>query len=811
MKNLSLVVLAAAVFAQAGCARPGSAQEVTQTTTVSQAQPQSRRQLISERLPQPDLSRWAADGGFYSPAPAEPQGWMEADVPGRNYSADVRAAFDADPLLVGQLCWRADRVNGARLNARWQNLHSQFQDVCRAFPDDKLEAAYIQLRARDGRTWLNGLWNRYLDEAAALSPDARIEKADALLQPPPTSFAGFERFEHALRGLAYSPGDPRGIAYVLLTSSDIGNVYPNGAPPSIVAGWLSEQIQSRRKNSIEWMRASRNMLAAMGGTDAAIGEAKQIVASANDAMAPRDKIILAALQRAAGDSAAYETLMRQCPAPDAFYVRANGTPVRPEQYCDDVVSTFARAMRGETFAAMRSETIRQQPAMQQATNNASAQDAFDAEFNSLVDRVTARTAALRTQEPNEGCIDESEGRGCSVTMEMAIAEQVRRPWHELGAVALIRAAHERGRSSDLDFDKRALMLVHRWLERRAASGADAAEWQRGLRAFEQFTGEYDKALALDRAIAAHPDAKMATRDAIARGIDERLHGNRKPLDEAITHCVAETSPDEPAMSDSKDYCREMVMWNIHRARLATNANIDWIQQERKLPVVYADILEEIAKASSDMEVVLSSAMELTEYDALRAAPIWRDLISKGKLKGGYLTEAYGHLAKVAAMEKDPKAGMAWVDRYLASFATPDFSSRRWRDLAGAGPGAAYGVRGSLAPMLDERFRFAMQLSDYDQARTTIEMQLANSTLADGDILTIRRELIELATREAQSGKRAEALRIAGYLKGHRLDAERAAALADLAKKLGDVKPAATPWDSLERTSPVRPPRTAQST
>jgi hypothetical protein len=249
----------------------------------------------------------------------------------------------------------------------------------------------------------------------------------------------------------------------------------------------------------------------------------------------------------------------------------------------------------------------------------------------------------------------------------------------------------------------------------------------------------------------------------------------------------------------------MVVWNARRALAATSSSVEWIEGRRKLPATYADVVAEIAKSASAIDFRVFAALNLADIDLLRAAPVLRELLATRELGENETVTIYELLAKASSKKGEWREAVLWVDRYLAAFDHKRFVPQLWQRLAKEGEGQSFGFQTSRGWAYDLRFTMALRLNDFIQARLTLENRLANCDFGVGDIDAIRRDLLRLAEAEATNNLRDDAKRIAGYVKRQALTIDRQNDMKKMLRTLGEVKEAATPWDSVSGRRETPPP------
>jgi hypothetical protein len=702
-------------------------------------------------------------------------------------------------------------------------FHKIQDAVCRAFPDAKIEAAFHVYRVGEGKAWLRGLLNSSLDEAASLTPDLRQQKTDSLVRDLPRMAAsGPSRLENAVRAVALSPGDFRAVTAVLKYAPEGNWKSPGGAEPADVLSWISDLYAQRSvagKDQSEWRRGQRALFVMTGQLEKARTIAQQIVAENDAEKHSLDVIYLAAIERGLGNASSYDRLMLDCPAPDALYVREHGKPARAERYCEDVLAEFARTAREQlhgnaaepAFAQIARETNRVDPVHVTAlaapplvlpSQESQTDDWFSAIIKTQEDRVAKMTKVQRETVGYEATDPKTAG-GRSVGFEKAIYAQLLRPWHEGNAAMVLNEINHLGYSSQFDKREYAMKLASEWFEKHAASGPEASEWKRGLRAFVLFRGDYARARDLSRQLSAEADPKFALRDSLLLGLTERILGNRKPLDTAIASCpgtpAEELGKSYPLSIPRKmDYCQSALQWDIERAITVANG--------KTLPNAFKEILVESGSDKGQATELRSFAIsELQRIDLDLADKQWRDLLIDPKCLECAAESAYHGLAEIAEQKKQWKDGIFWVDRYLSTQGyLHSFRPEMWKWFADL-PEGTWGPWTGLTGTYDLKIRLALAAGDYETARQSVEDMLGFAEDCRCGVTPVRLALVKIAADEINNGQRQEPLRILGYLSGQPLSAYFIGQVDDLRKKLGaEPKREDSPWDSPARMRPKPP-------
>jgi hypothetical protein len=771
--------------------------------------PPRREQIVMQLQGRTPSNRWFGGMEIYAPPPLDPMDWINGNSQGRDYRKDVEAAFEADPLEAASVCVGATHTKpSGRPDA--EKLHATLLDVCNAFPDSKIEAAFAARKSNNSRSWLTGLMNSFLDEAATLSTDLRRQEAHTTLAALPTTLRGSARFQNALRIIVLTPEDWRGPAAALRYSAEASQATP-GAQASEVRSWLDEWYAAHSTGSADiwnWKRGARGFYALTGQLDRARSLANDIANHRDPQQHSLDLIYLAVIERAAGNRATYDRVFTDCPAPDPFYLQQNGQPPRPVRYCEDIASEFARAVRDELgtaptaaeFGRVALETNRVAPTAAVSSggnppaNVPSPSTATDDLFSSLVKTETEKVAKMtRVQRDEEGAYANPESY--FVILDSAVHLLFLQPWREQAVFAALKAADSEHTSA---FDKPAHIrqLFHDLLERESASSPDANEWKRGLRAYFLFTGDYARALDLGQQLIKVADPRFAVRDAVLLGLSKRIAGDRKFLDDAIRTCPqAPTEELERAQVDPLkpgDYCRGIVRWDISRAITLLHSNV---------PNAYKEVLAEIgAHKESDCSTRSGAISELSRLDVDAADKQWHDLLHAPDLERCSEQHAYWGLARIAEQKKRWQEGIYWVDRYIEMWAPSNelFTADLWKALAFTSEGTS-GRNNEFSAAYDLRLRLSINQGDFENAHRTIEDMLTFGISPD-HVQQIRLSLIQLAAAEVTAGQRQEPLRILGYVARQPLTDYLTAQLAAVRKQLGGAEPKRedSPWDSPQR-------------
>jgi hypothetical protein len=390
------------------------------------------------------------------------------------------------------------------------------------------------------------------------------------------------------------------------------------------------------------------------------------------------------------------------------------------------------------------------------------------------------------------------------------------PWREAAAAVMLNEANRLGVSPDFDKPAYVKNLIAAYYEKRAASGPEAAEWKRGLRALLLFNADYKRAHELSRELAREHHPTLGLRDELLLGLTERIAGNRKPLDDAISKCPetpkAEIERWGPPSDDPTDYCRTIVVWNIGRAIT--------LSARGSLPNAYIEFLEESSQAKS-IDLRSFAIGELERVSPGRADRKWRDLLATPKLPLDWKLRALWGLASNAERDKRWAEGLQWIDQYLDA-ALPQnptgFRPELWKVLATT-PEARITPRNLISEAFDLKFRLSLGAGDFDNARRTIEDLLVLTTVNARYAFDTRFKLIKLAEAEATAGQREQPLRILGFIARNPLDTYLTGQLDDVRKQLSgsgaaiEPKREDTPWDSRprdRRTVPQRPTPTVST-
>ena len=787
---------------------PASKEQVAEVQQWLEPPPLPRREQIVARLQKrPGLDRFFAVG-IYAPPPLDAIDWVNGNTHGRDYRQDVEAAFEANPLEAATICVKATRAQASTADA--QKYLPILLDVCKAFPDSKIEAAFAALKSTEAQSWLTGLMNGFLDEAATLSTDLRRQQANTIVQSFPTTLRSSARFQSALRLIALNPEGWRGPAAALRYAPEASQASP-GAQPSEVKAWLDDWYSAHSTGSGDvwnWKRGARAFYALTGQLDRARSLATEIASHRDPQQHSLDLIYSAVIERAAGNRTVYDRLFADCPPPDSFYVQQNGQPPRPVRYCEDIASEFAIAVRDELgtapaaaeFGRIALETNRVAPTAAVSSgvslpaNVPSPTVAIDDLFSSLVKTEEEKAARMtRVQREEQAAYANPEAH--FVTVESAIHLLFLRPWREQSVFAVLKAADSE-HTSGFDRPAHIRQLFYDLLERESASGPDANEWKRGLRAYYLFTGDYVRALDLSRQLIKTTDARFAVRDVVLLALSERVSGDRRLLDDVIRKCPQVPKEElerwDEAPLKPGDYCRLIITWDISRAITLLHSN---------LPNAYKEILTEISANKESECTTRSFAIdELSKLDLDSADRQWRDLLHSPKLDPCLEQYAYWGLAKIAEQKKRWREGIYWLDRYIEMWAPTNdfFGPDLWKQLALAPEGTA-GRNNNLGEAYDTLLRLSINAGDFENAHRTIE-DLLTFGVEPLSVQQIRLDLIQLAAAEVKAGQRQEPLRILGYVARQPLTQYLTDQVAEVRKKLGGAEPKRedSPWDSPQR-------------
>lgn len=769
--------------------------------------PPSRREEISNRTPDVVLNERRGPD-VYLPPPANAVDWLLGTVT-RDYRSDVQQAFDAEPLLAAHVCYSLQPAPSTA-QERVRTMNATLIEICKAFPDSKIETAYRAYQGEHGRAWLNGLLNSMLDASAKLSVEDRNRQASDVVEALPRSPAsGTTRFQNALRAITLEPDDFRGPAAVVKYLPESSWATP-GAQTDDAKSWLGELYAKQTTSGPEatrWKRGARTYYALTGEIDKALALARELEATNDRDQHSLDRIYLASLQRAAGDAAPYEKLMADCPAPDLRYLALNGTPARPVKYCEDIVADFSKAMReqlhgtpqGMEFAKMAVETNRvapntSLPVFAPAITYKAPVDDTDDWFSSVVHTQEARVEQMTTVQREETGYQLQDGAdGCHCDFEKAMYLLMLRPWHEGGTSNLLRMSGNTLGRKQSDIKR---LLAGLFEKKAASSGTEGIEWKRGLRNFLLFSGDFVRAREVSRDLMKFPDPHH--RDAVMLGIAERILGDRKPLDHAIEGCAGPSQQDAEYIdhaADEKpsDSCRMLVVWHVDRDRLMGN----------KPPAAEVEMMAELAlDPNAEWLARLFAADNLTYLDPSMADRTWRALINDPKLPEEKRAKGYRQLARIASLTKNWVEGLQWIDQYDASLFLDDrpFGPASWRDFIDVPEHSR--SRDEFTDTIDLRLDLAIGAKNFASARRAIEDLVAwsvNGCRCAG----ARFDLLRLAEAEIDAGQRQEPIRILGYLARQPLDAYMTAQLDGIRKKLGtpELKREDSPWDT-----PARPGR-----
>jgi len=587
--------------------------------------------------------------------------------------------------------------------------------------------------------------------------------------------------------------------------------YGDRAPVEVTIAWLKDLYAKQIARSADpspWKRGQRAFLTLTGDLQMARKVAAELAARPDEQHA-LDVIYLAIIDRALGNRAAYDRLMNDCPAPDAQYLLRFGAPARPVKYCEDVVAEFARAVRDQLgnapaarqFAQMHVETNRVPSStlgvmVGPPSDKRETRNDLDDWFSSFVHQEEDAIAKMDKVQREEAGARLNGKIGCMcVNFQEAIELTLLRPWHEGGAAQLIYRAHM-DELADPEKETYVRHLLGDFIASRAASGPNANEWKRSLRAFYLFTGDYTRARDFSRELIKTSQPPYAIRDSVLLGLTERLLGNTRPLDEAIANCPGtpaeeiDRHPDEEVLHNG-DYCRKILNLDLMRAI--------YIADEKPVPHAFKEMLAENATKASSFAVREFALEQFTRVDPDAAAALWRGLVDGSNVPEWGKEQAFLQLAKIAEKQKQWNDGIRWIDRYIDATSLPSesFTADAWDAIA-----RQEEVVGGIDETYDLKLRLALGAHDFETARRTIE-----DLAAHGEpryVVYVRSGLLKLANAEIDAGKREEPLRILGYVSRSVLSTMTSSLLADSRKRLAgtgekrELQRENSPWDSQSR-------------
>lgn len=740
--------------------------------------------------------------GIYAPPPAG-DAWLEANVAGRDYRTDVKAVLDANPLVASVICEPSALPPATKPHA--VELRAQLGEVCKSFPDERLEMALRKYQFAAGREWLNAKLNLYLDEAVGLSADGRRMAGESVIsQIKPYNTSDPTRFELALHALALRPDYEPAIVALVRFPNELSSSN-GGASEEVARTWIVDTFRNRsaRADGIAWKRGLLQYLVLTGDLAGARSVARELGTTT-----PLDRIYGAMIERALGNRVPYDTVLANCPEPDADYIRTHGVPGRKEAYCEDVIAAFARdvrdiagANRAPQFAEMLFETNRTLPLMPGAapmTAKPAAATRMSDTFGALVRKSQDEAAQMSSAERERAANDLLSTIRTNPRLEPTLRYLTLDPSRPAGPVTLLQVAR-----GDRETGRLLLDLATAMYERNAnAASEDRDDWRRAWRLHLLLTGEFEKARRVGQQLAGRPSRDVA-RDQVIDALIAWHLGDPAPYHRLPSTCAGSSEAAARRMGSRPqkpyEYCAFVAV------SLAGDA-VRTFDRETSEPF-RAVLREAMVDPSLAADMRANATTKLFPIEDEAPAASWKTLLHDKNLNDANRSPAYFQLALIAERRKDWTEALAWMDTFLSENQVTDvpLQTADWRSLADSMNGDS--DRG-LWDAVDHRLIMAIGKRDYASARQSIEIGIRSG----GDSVLATHALLELALAEADAGLKEEPLRIGGYVSTQKLGAMDANDLKKLREKLGapgkpaDLKPQNAPWAPRPRVPLPRMPQ-----
>lgn len=780
-----------------------------------------RRRAIAQnrRLTADEVGRIMAD--VYLPPPASANAWAEGAA-GRDYAADVTAAFDADPTLAARICDAAETSSEVLINENLAKLRPQLLRVCAAYPVERMVAAHDAKHRDVALAWLHGLQNTYGDEVELMPEELRRAEVDRIAAAIAQQPASVSNFQLAMKAIAMDPGSDWGPALMLTHLRGAGMTLNPGAKPDEVRAFLDELYtkRSRGAEGLRWKRGWRAYLFLSGEFDRARTLADQIASEATAAgdLRSRDSVYLATMEAIAGNHEPYTRLMANCPDPDAAHLQKFGRPATNQRYCEqEVAAIAAQALHFLGDKAPRAlhqlfaETNRVKPHDQaqvatltrsQVPSGLEATATYAAIFNSALDRAEKLSGPMRSMEA-ETIISQALNFYGDDAIEKALRIIALTPADDRGPWLAMRVLQGMSRpNARITALTTFLTDLYR---RRMSAGDGKDDWTRGWRAYLFYSGAFTEALDVSRELMKTSDVEGTPRDRVFLALLERINGNPAPAKALLDDCP----PAPPSYTRkygeqrASTYCRR-ILWSISYRAVQTF-------REESAPVLKQTVLETMNRA--DWQNVFLSVEAIAGADPEMAEQEWYRVLTAPPpdLPEAARTDVFISLRRIAERQNQHRKSIELVDRYLRETgeADPGFRPEAWRELAtrpetGMMLGVRYTVDAPLYTMVEAKIESALRLRDLELAKRTLET-LLSWTLETGEIGGVRHYLMAIASAMLEAGKLQEPLRILGYLSLHPLGSDDRSRLDRMLERLASggkpvpkLEPAATPWDSLPR-------------
>jgi hypothetical protein len=530
-----------------------------------------------------------------------------------------------------------------------------------------------------------------------------------------------------------------------------------------------------------------------------------------------DIIHTAFLRRVTGtDANTFTAVMTNCPPPDAPWIARNGQPSPPSRFCEAVMSSLASSVLTAMGAAappavgdvLTSLSHEEPQPFDHRSISAEAREgqAFGALANRLLEEAASMTRVQREQTAYRLRAVEHP------SFEQAMRLLILRPEHDAGAAAVIEAALLSGSQTSLgvtfdiaDYRKRAAGEL---IEKRAASGPDAAQWQRAKRNWLLYSGEFQQALALARRqLGKQPEAANIA----ALAALERVAGNRAGYDAAIAKCPGQSEESlrngEPRVEQKTDFCRSGAWWVARRG----------IRMWReKSPAAFKELMVEMARDPVAYPMDVDALQTLRLADPKLAETEWDAMLRQPAIRDDVRTAGLRELVSIAVQLKKGPEGLRRVDQYLADqgFASLGFPENGWQRVASGPTLPQCAGCGIVEHLMRERLTLALMAVDFGRARESIEW-MVEKALDNGDAWIVRESLLQLGDAYSARAMKSESLRLIGYLATTSLDPQQTAKLNAIRRRIGSEPKAETsPWDTKpsppKRRAPPAPDTTKKS-
>lgn len=278
--------------------------------------------------------------GIWYPPDAPRQAYVDRSDPEHGFGKDMTEAFKKDPQLRRAVCALVQGEEFEGVERRLSGGLRQFRTMqAMACVSSVMSERREERRRNEPLEW-KARWRREMEveRARALASDVRKRDLDEAYAAAWTTETSDERLALALKALGRGPTYPGVMKRVLDMAPHFER--PRAVFHEFLRGVLVEEAGEGRPESIAYRVALRNYRLYTGDDAEARAMTRKLIELVPSRELRSDEVLLAMLDRLAGDPAPLERLFAECPTPSGWSPDTDALTTR-ESFCRDVAWFFA--------------------------------------------------------------------------------------------------------------------------------------------------------------------------------------------------------------------------------------------------------------------------------------------------------------------------------------------------------------------------------------------------------------------------------------------------------------------------------------